>query len=137
MSRLSDEKLCEIYNFVLPDGGRTLALRAVADAAEHGDRAQIGEAGEVAESGFHLGGELARGLEDEDAGAAVVTEAGEDGQREGRGFTRAGLRRSDEIAATEDDGDRAQLDGRGIGVTGGLDAAENVFGEIECFEGHD
>jgi hypothetical protein len=67
----------------------------------------------------------------------VLAEAGEDGQRERGCFTCAGLGGGDEIAATKDDGDRAQLDGRGIGVTGGLDAAENIFGQIESFKGHD
>jgi len=37
-------------------------LVAVADAAEDGERAQIGVAGEVAKGGFDLGGEFACGL---------------------------------------------------------------------------
>jgi hypothetical protein len=112
------------------------ALVAVADAAEDGDGAQVGEAGEIAEGGLDLGGELARGLEDEDAGFAVVAEPRQDGQREGRGLAGAGLGGADDVAAAEHDGNRAQLDGRGIGIAGGLDAAEHGFGEIESFERH-
>jgi len=55
-------------------------LHAVADAAEDGDRADIGKTGEVAERGFDLSGEFARRLEDEHASATVRAEAREDGQ---------------------------------------------------------
>ena len=112
-------------------------LGTIADTTEDRDGADIGEAGEIAKRGFDLRGEFARGLEHEHAGAPVLAEAGEDGQRERRRLAGAGLGGSNEVAATKDDGDRAQLNGRGIGVTGGLDAAENIFGQIESFKGHD
>src|SRR5207248_8984797 len=70
------------------------ALVTVADATEDGDGAQVGEAGEIAKGGFDLRGEFARGLEDEDARAAVRAEPREDGQRKGRGLARAGLGRA-------------------------------------------
>ena len=107
------------------------ALHAVADAAEDGDRADIGKTGEVAERGFDLSGEFARRLEDEHASAAVRTEAREDGQGEGRRFAGTGLGRGDEIAAAEDDGDGAKLNRSRIRVTSGLDAAEDLLREIE------
>ena len=51
-------------------GAQFIVLLAVADAAEDDGDFQIGEAGEIAEGGFHLRGEFARGFEDEHARAA-------------------------------------------------------------------
>ena len=68
------------------------ALVAVADAAEHGERAEIGVKGESAEGGVDLRGEFARGFEHEHARTGrVLAELGQDGQGEGRGLARAGL----------------------------------------------
>ena len=50
-------------------------LLAVADAAEHDHRAQVGEAGKVVDGGFDLGRQLAGRLEDEHAGLAVLPRA--------------------------------------------------------------
>jgi hypothetical protein len=67
----------------------------------------------------------------------VSAEARENGQGKGGGFAGAGLGGADEVAAAEDDRNRAKLDRRGIGVAGGLDAAENGLGKLESFEGHE
>lgn len=65
-----------------------------------------------------LASELASGGEDEDAGGAalgvfwLLMESVEDGQREGGGFSGAGLGDAKEIASFEKDGDGLGLDGR-------------------------
>jgi hypothetical protein len=68
-------------------------------------------------------------------GPAVRGEAREDGQRKGRGLAGARLRGADQVAAGEHDGNGAELDGSRIGVTGGLDAAENGLGELRALKG--
>lgn len=92
-----------------------------------------------------LAGELAGGGEDEDAGGSalgmtwVVVEGVEDGQREGCGFSGAGLGDSHEIAAFEKDRDRLSLDGRGDGVVllGESTLEGSCEGKLlECSRGH-
>ena len=56
---------------------------------------RVGEAGEVADGGFDLGGQLAGRFEDERALRAVLAELGEDRQREGGGLAGAGLGAAD------------------------------------------
>lgn len=69
-----------------------------------------------------MGGELAGGGEDEDAGGAllgslrVVVEGVEDGKGECGGFSGAGLSDAKEIATFEKNGDGLGLDGRWGGV---------------------
>jgi hypothetical protein len=58
------------------------------------------------------------------------------GQGERGGFAGASLRRGDEIAAAKDDGDGAKLNRSRVGIAGGLDATEDLLGEIECFKSH-
>ena len=53
----------------------------------------------------------------------------ERGQREGGGFTCAGLGRGDEVAAFEGRRNGAQLDGGRIAVTHRLDALQNMLGQ--------
>jgi hypothetical protein len=113
-----------------------LPLVAVADATEDGDRAQVGETGEIAKGGFDLGRELAGWFEDEHAEAPVRAQVGKDRQGERGGFAGAGLGRGDEVAAGKDDGNGPQLDGRGIRVTGSLDTAHDWLGKVECFKWH-
>jgi hypothetical protein len=63
-------------------------------------------------------------------------ETREHGERERGGFAGDSLRRGDEIAAAKDDGDGAELNRSRVGITGGLDATEDLLGKIECFESH-
>ena len=111
-------------------------MGAVAHAAEHRNGADIGKTGKIAEGGLDLRGKFAGGFEDENARAAVGAETREHGQGECGGFTGAGLRRRDEIAAAENDGDGAKLNGSRVDVAGGLDATEDLLGKIECFKSH-
>ena len=115
------------------------ALHPVANTAEDSDGTDIRETREIAESGLDLRREFARGLKHEDArrlAAPGGAEAREDGQRESRGLARARLRGTNEVAAAKHDGNGAQLDGRRIGVAGGLHAAEDGIGKIKSFERH-
>ena len=105
-------------------------LPAVADAAEHDHRAQVGEAGEIVDGGFDLGGQLARGFEDEHAGLrAVLAEFREDRQRKGGGLAGARLRAADDVLPGENQRNGAKLDGGGLDVTHRLDAFEHGVGK--------
>jgi hypothetical protein len=75
------------------------ALVSVADAAINTANLEVGETAEVTHGGFHLHGEFARRLKDEAAEATVRAELLERRQREGSGFTCAGLCRGNEVAA--------------------------------------
>ena len=114
-----------------------LALIAITNPAENRDGAQVGEAGEIAKGGFNLGGKFAGGLKHQHAGFTVGAQTGQNRQREGRGLTGAGLGGADDIATAQHEGNGAQLNGRGIGIAGGLDAAQDGFGKIESFKRHE
>ena len=109
-------------------GSEGVALRAVADAAVEDGGFEIGKTAEVAEGGFDLDGEFAGRFEDEDARAfgAVRAEAVEHGQGKRSGLAGSGRRGGDEVAAGEDSGNGAQLDGRGIGVAASLRPANEA-----------
>ena len=56
-----------------------------------------------------------------------VLELGENGQRESRGLAGAGLRGAHHVAAGENDGNGAKLDGCGIDVTHRLHALHDLI----------
>jgi hypothetical protein len=59
----------------------------------------------------------------------MLAELGEDRQREGRGLAGARLGAADDILASEDEGNSAELDGSRFDVTHGADAFEERLGE--------
>jgi hypothetical protein len=116
---------------------RVPALVAVADAAEDGDGAEVGEAAKSRKAVSTWAASSRVGSRTSTRARPWAPRRVRIGQREGGRLAGAGLGGGDEVAAGQDDGDGPQLDGRGIGVAGGLDAAEHGFGEIESFERHD
>ena len=54
----------------------------------------------------------------------MFAEAGEDGQREGRGLAGAGLGRANEVTAAQDDRNSPELDRRWIDVAHGFDPVD-------------
>ena len=113
-----------------------VALRTVADAAEDGADAEVGEPGEVAHGGFDLHGEFAGGFKHEAAEASVRTEFLQRGERERGGFAGPGLGGSNNVAAFESRRDRPELDWGGIPVTHRLDAFEKWLGQSKLGERH-
>ncbi len=105
------------------------ALVSVTNAAINTANLEVGETAEVAHGGFHLHGEFTGRLKDEAAKAAVRAELLERGQREGGGFSCAGLGRGDEVAALQGRRNGAKLDGCRIAVTHRLDALQNMLGQ--------
>ena len=88
-----------------------LALSAVTDSAKHHRHLQIGEAGEITEGGLDLGGQFARRFEHQNARVRLgAAESRQDGQPEGGGLARAGLRAADNVLPRQDQRDSAQLD---------------------------
>ena len=112
-------------------------LGPVTNATKHRDRADIGKAGKITERRLDLCREFTGRFEDEDAGPAVGAEAREHREGKGRRFAGTGLSRSDQVAAAEDDGDGAKLDRSRVGITGGLDAAQDRLGEIKSLKSHE
>ena len=120
----------------IESGAQSGALGAVADAAKNAADFEVGEAGEVAHGGFDLHGEFAGGLEDKAAEGAVGAEFLQGGQREGRGFSRAGLGGGDDIASGEGGRNRPELDRGGFPVAHGLDAIKEWLGQPKLGERH-
>ena len=92
---------------------------------------------------LHLDRELARGHEDEAAHRMARGRVADVGfsreqlqyrQRESGGLAGAGLRRAEQIAPGEDDGDGLRLDGGGYGVTLLGDCAEQLGCKPEILE---
>ena len=110
------------------------ALFAVADPAVHDGNAQVGEAAVIAKSGFDLGGQLTRRLEDETAEIPVLREQREDGKREGRRLAGAGLRGADQIFAGENNREGAKLDWRRLGKAHRLGAAHDFRRQAKIFK---
>ena len=112
------------------------ALVSITNAAVNTAYFEVGETTEVAHGGFHLHSEFAGRLEDEAAKATVRAKLLERGQREGGGFSCAGLGRGDEVTALQGGRDGAQLDGGRITVTHRLDALQNMLGQSKRGEWH-
>jgi hypothetical protein len=95
----------------------------------------------VAAKGFaDLHRELARRREDQRPRAPrrfarVVLQHLQDGQREGGGLARAGLRLRPDVASGEDRGDRARLHGRGGAVAAFIKDADQRGRETESGKG--
>src|SRR5437762_13572766 len=114
--------------------GGFFALFAVADAAVDNGYSKIGEASVVTKSGFNLGCQLTRGFQDETAKIPVLREQRENGKRECRRLTGAGLGRADQILASENNRESAKLDRRGFGKAHCLSAAHDFCREPKIFE---
>jgi hypothetical protein len=65
------------------------------------------------------------------AGIGLFLQQFQKGKDKAGRFSRAGLRRAEEVPAREDDGDRLQLDGGGDGVALLFDCAEELGREAE------
>ena len=112
-------------------------LLAVADAPKDHGAAQVGEAGEIVDGGFHLGGQLAGRLQDEETGLrAVLSKLGQDRQRECRGLARAGLCAANHVRSREDQRHGAKLNRRGLDVAHGAHALEHLAGQTEFGKWH-
>ena len=78
-------------------------LAAIAHAAKHDHGAQPGEAGEIADGGFDLGGQFAGRFQDQEARSrGMLAKLGEDRQCEGGGLAGARLRTANDIPAFQD-----------------------------------
>ena len=115
-------------------GHDVLAVVELADvladvgAADAGVALHVHVVAEGHDDGLDLGGELARGGEDEGLGLAHGgVDDLEHADREGGRLTRAGLGLGDGVAALADLHDGARLHGRGGFVAVGVDAAEEVL----------
>jgi len=107
-------------------------LDAHVDTAECSAHVQVGELGVHAEVLRHLHAEFTGGDQDQGAQAAFpAAEAVQGGQPEGGGLAAAGLAETDQVAATEDEGDRGGLDLGRLGVADGMDAAKDGLSEPE------
>jgi hypothetical protein len=120
-----------------------LGLRAEAHPAVDHGRAQLHVPAVSAHALLDLRGELARGHEDEApyrmargrmAGVGFRREPLQHRQREAGGLAGAGLRRAEQIAARENDGNGLRLDGGGLGVALLGDGAEQLGRESEILE---
>ena len=90
--------------------GQRVELFAVTDAAVEDGGADIGEAGEIVNGGFDLGGQFAGGFQDQAAAPGlVVVEERQNGQGERGGFAGAGLGAADDVAPLHDQGNGAHL----------------------------
>jgi hypothetical protein len=85
-----------------------------------------------------LGGQLARGREDEGSGRppGLAREAVEDREDEGGGLAAAGHRAGENVTALKSGGDGLELDRRRAREAELVDAAEEVGVEAERGEGH-
>ncbi len=117
-------------------GGRFLLLFAVADAAVDERDPDVGEASVIAERGFDLRGEFARRLEHEAAKGAVFGQVGQNREGERGGLAGAGLRGADQVFAREDDRERPELDGRGIGEPHRLGSFDDLGREAKILKRH-
>jgi len=94
-----------------------LGLAAIADTAENHGHFELGKAGIIPKRSFDLGGEFARGFENERARAtAGFAEFGENREGKGSSLAGAGLRAADHVLAGEDERNRAKLNWRRIDV---------------------
>ena len=116
-------------------------LRVDVDAAEHHQRSERQMLAVGLHRFFHLGGELARGGEDQAARAAGRVRVGvgrsqhvQQRQREAGGLAGAGLRGGEQVAAGEHLGNGLGLDGRGVGVPRLVDRTQDGFGQPEAGE---
>ena len=103
-----------------------IILPAITHAAKDDGGFQIREPGIIAKAGFHLGRELARGLQNEGARSAVLVgpQLGEDRQGERCGFTSTRLGTANDIASRQDEGNGARLDGSWVCITSRLDSVQ-------------
>jgi hypothetical protein len=88
----------------------------------------------------HLGGEFARGLEDQRSRHARLGASGRQDldhrQRERRGFPRAGLGATENVAAHQDDGNGLLLYRRGVLVSSICNGAKHVAAEPQIRKIH-
>ena len=107
-----------------------VTLFAITDATVDERNLGVHEAHVVTECRFHLHGELASRFQNQATNAGFgVVEHGEHRQSEGRRLSGAGLRRSNQIAPSENQWGRPQLNGRGLGIAHALGPMENGFGK--------
>ena len=66
----------------------------------------------------------------------AASQALQDRQREAGGLAGAGLRRRQQVAPGEHDGDGLRLDRRGHGIAGVVDRAQQFGNQIKSFKGH-
>src|SRR5271165_289768 len=94
----------------------------------------------AAEALLDLGGEFARGLENQGARHACprapLFQLGEHGQDEGGSLAGARLGDAEHVAMRQHLRDRLLLDGGGLGVSSSRNGGEDLVGETEIGKGH-
>ena len=117
--------------------GQGLDLAAIAQAADDGAKTQAEAATVGVEAAGDLDRELAGRRQHERTralGQRAFLGRGEllqHGQRESRRLAGAGLGNAQDVAALQEGGNGARLDGRGHGVLGGFEGTQQRLGQAE------